>query len=504
MQSSTAVLDDKSETALKFRADIHLISPSSSLRAIEAALSQNPHLTSLPLPRAVVLGPQSLTLTTGTAEVLRTKEIQAIIKGDFIVLPCDIVCDIPGEAFINAWMTQQQEAFGNSDSPSQGPSIKGALGLWYQTTGAGGVKGEETDFLITTPLAQLPPSQPPSDLHSKLSRLVYSTTSATLKDITGDEGAFPLRHSLMCNRGRVKALRTYRDSHIYILPHWAIDLIKRNPEIDSISEDLIGLWAKSGWQSGLERKLGFPEVLNAISNQLKEPGATESLKIEQMSSTRPMKTSVQDLGGPTTSYQHSSAAPSSTSMTGAKSSLVPAVMALVQKDDSRLVRRVDTAALLLHVSLHLAKLDSVEDVGRAMSSPLAHQHKLAHQSSVAPKSTVTRGDCLLAENVTVEEKCVIKESVIGANCYIKSGSRINRCVLMDGVVVGEKCSLTGCILGRRSQVGRESVLRDCEVQDGNRIPEQSDAKGEKFMIFEGLEGSEGPGSDNGEGFEAVR
>lgn len=60
---------------------------------------------------------------------------------------------------------------------------------------------------------------------------------------------------------------------------------------------------------------------------------------------------------------------------------------------------------------------------------------------------------------------------------------------MDGIVVGEKAQLTGCILGRRSVIGRESVLRECEVQEGNVLGEGTEAKGEKFMIFEGLEGA---------------
>ena len=30
-------------------------------------------------------------------------------------------------------------------------------------------------------------------------------------------------------------------------------------------------------------------------------------------------------------------------------------------------------------------------------------------------------------------------------------------------------------------------MKDCEVQDGNVVPDETDAKNEKFMIFEGLD-----------------
>jgi translation initiation factor eIF-2B subunit gamma len=185
---------------------------------------------------------------------------------------------------------------------------------------------------------------------------------------------------------------------------------------------------------------------------------------------------------------------------------IPPILAYVHRvqPSAPLIRRVDTAKLLLAVSLSLAKLESVEDVGRQASSPFAHTSKVAYPAGIAQKTTVTRGDCLLAENATVEEKSVIKESVIGANCHIQKGSRLTRCVLMDGAVVGERCQLSGCIIGRRSKIGRESVLKDCEVQDGNVVPNESewpwhpvkfdlliefvaDAKDQQFMVFEGLD-----------------
>jgi translation initiation factor eIF-2B subunit gamma len=58
---------------------------------------------------------------------------------------------------------------------------------------------------------------------------------------------------------------------------------------------------------------------------------------------------------------------------------------------------------------------------------------------------------------------------------------------MDGVTVGPRTVLTGCIIGRRAKIGSECVLKDCEVQDGNVVPDETDAKNEKFMVFEGLD-----------------
>jgi bifunctional N-acetylglucosamine-1-phosphate-uridyltransferase/glucosamine-1-phosphate-acetyltransferase GlmU-like protein len=148
-------------------------------------------------------------------------------------------------------------------------------------------------------------------------------------------------------------------------------------------------------------------------------------------------------------------------------------LAYIHPKAGKLIKRVDTAPLLLNVSLQLAKLESIEAVGRDASSPFAHQAKVAYPEGIASRTTVTRPDCLLAENVTVEEKSAIKECVIGANCQIRQGAKLTRCVLMDGVVVGKGCKLTGCILGKRCEIGEESILTDCEVQENLFVEAQS-------------------------------
>jgi hypothetical protein len=44
---------------------------------------------------------------------------------------------------------------------------------------------------------------------------------------------------------------------------------------------------------------------------------------------------------------------------------------------------------------------------------------------IGGRCTVLNPDCLFAENIqTGEEKCVAKESVIGANCYVGNGAQL--------------------------------------------------------------------------------
>jgi translation initiation factor eIF-2B subunit gamma len=247
-------------------------------------------------------------------------------------------------------------------------------------------------------------------------------------------------------------LSSHRDAHIYFFPAWILDLINQNEELESIGEDVLGWWAKAGWQEGLSQKLHLDTILNSSdSNSAKNDTPTAEVDFEILSST-----------------YTKNIAPSAEE----KSKLIiPPLLAYVHlsqpsspETPAPLIRRADTGPLLLSISLQIAKLEAVDTAGKA-ASPFAHPTKVAHPEGIAARTTVTRPDCLLAENVIVEEKSSVKECVIGANSTISTGAKLLRCVVMDGVVVGKNCKLTGCILGRRSRIGDDSVLTDCEVQE---------------------------------------
>ncbi|RDW94470.1 hypothetical protein BP5796_00233 [Coleophoma crateriformis] len=487
-------------TGTNILADITLITPPSSSPAITAAMNTNPHLTGLPLPKPDILAPEGLDQNTGTAHIFRLPEVRAIVTGDFIVLPCDLVCELGGESLLETWMVKEAGLGGATGGGPEftGPKMalggerggrRGGLGVWYQTKG--GPKGEETDFIATSPLESsvVPPSR--SSLVPNVSTLVYSMPTDTLNDITEEKKSLPIRHSLVRNHSRIRMLSTHRDAHIYIFPAWIIDMINNNEHMDSIGEDVIGWWAKAGWQAGLADKLGLREVFSnsktveSDDNLLDNSHESDDIDFGSLSSTWTSK-----LGGD----------PTHASMVDAKSSTLPAdteivvppILAYVHPSTTPgpLIRRVDTAPLLLSISLQLAKLESIAEVGKDTASPFAHPSKVAYPEGIAPRCTVTRPDSLLAENVTVEEKSAIKECVIGANCQIKQGAKLTRCVLMDGVVVGKGCKLTGCVLGRRSEIGEDSILQDCEVQENLMVEAGTEDKNNKLMSSEGMEATE--------------
>ncbi|CAG7981762.1 unnamed protein product [Penicillium salamii] len=452
--------------------DVTLVTPPSSLAPLQAALRQNPHLTSLPTPS--VIAPKELEMTTGTAELLRLPEVQNCIKSDFLLLPCDLVCDLPGESLLEAWMVSGGEK-----------GRRSGLSMYYQTKDREeSVKGEATDFVAVAPLET---SEAPvvslSELRAQLSKVVLSMPMDTLKEKMENDKGFLMRHSLVDKHAHVKMLTSFRDAHIYILPKWVKDMARLNEQFQSVSEDLIGWWAKSEWQRGLSEKLKINEIFErkSRSHSVDEDVSHDGESLDGEGALE------EEINLPGMSTTKATSAPKSQIEESAETPDLPPLFAYVQRGTSPFVRRVDSSALLLSTSLRLAKLESIEEVGRVEASAFAHSSKIAYPQGVAQRCTVTKNDCLLDSNTTVEEKCVIKESCIGANVHIASGARLTRCLVMDGAVIGSRAQLTGCIVGRRSKIGRESVLKDCEIQDGNVVPDDTDAKNEKFMVFEGLD-----------------
>ncbi|KAI1004906.1 hypothetical protein K3495_g3310 [Podosphaera aphanis] len=458
--------------------NITLIAPHVSAPAITVALNTNPHLTSLPLPKPTILAPEALDQNTGTAAILRLPEVRELIRGDFIILPCDLVCELDGESLLESWMMRDTASLRGNVSKGEGfigsqMRRKGGLGVWYETKGETIVKGEETDFIATSPLQVGSVPSAKSSLQKHISKLVYSVPTDTLKDLVEVKKSFSIRHGLIRAHPQLRMLSSHRDAHIYIFPLWIMDLINRNERMDSIGEDVIGWWAKAGWQEGLGEKLGLEEIFPKS-----EPSTREEFL--ENNNINPLS-----LSTTWTSELRTTALPEPKSRLD-----VPPILAYLHPPKGKLIRRVDTAPLLLSVCLQLAKLESIEEVGKKASSPFAHQKKVAHPDGIAPRTTVMRPDCLIAENVAVEEKSSIKECIIGANCQIKTGAKLLRCLLMDGVVVGKGCKLTGCILGKRCEIGADSTLQDCEVQENLFVEAGTEDKNNKLMSSEGMEATE--------------
>ncbi|KAK4187618.1 nucleotide-diphospho-sugar transferase [Podospora australis] len=474
--------------------NITIVCPPSASQAIDTALKTNPFLTSLPFPRPDLLAPKDLDQNTGTAEILRLPELQSLVTTDFVVLPCDLVCELGADKLVQAWMVKSASLADliQDTRTSQGTHHSGGLSVYYQTKTATPIKGEETDFMASIPLPKNSSVLPAKgSLFPHLSKLVFSMPTDTLKDLLDEKKGFPVRHDLLEEYPRVKMVTSHRDAHIYIFPQWIMQFIKENEHLETIGEDVIGWWAKAGWQKGLATKLGLDEILRRPEGEKGDDhnGSTDTRKLHLEHKATAEPTTVVTIQTPHPKDTDKNPLESHDEKND-PSLAVPPVLAYTHPSTpgAPIIRRVDTTQLLLQISLQLAKLPSIEEVGSAeAASPFAHARKVAYPEGVKPRTTIAKADSLVADNVTVQEKTSIKECVIGANCQIGEGAKLSQCLLMDGVVIGKNCKLTKCVLGRRSELGEGCVLTDCEVQENLLVEPKTEAKEEKFMSSSGLE-----------------
>ncbi|RMZ88514.1 hypothetical protein DV736_g4255, partial [Chaetothyriales sp. CBS 134916] len=437
--------------------DITLITPPSSKDSLGAALAQNPHLTSLPSPSPNLLAPADLEHTTPTAELLRLPEVQKLIKRDFLLLPCDLVCHIPGETFIETYLTSlaglggiglaSDTGYGASKSEinflgGERSGRRGGLSIWYNTANREeSVKKEECDFMCTSKLDTQNCPQVPAKLATKdiglVRKLVWAMPMSELYDqIEEDKDkSWKIRQSLLTKHGSIKVLTQYRDAHIYLFPHWIKDFARLNEDFESVSEDLVGTLAKAEWRSPSYRsRFNLQKIFSTKSDRVEDQRPRGEIPIEEEVDLLSLSSTQTSLPAPPPQSTH------------------------------------HTTPLLLSVSLLLAKIPSTEEGSSAISTSTsksgslqyAHAQKIASTATVAPRVTISRSDSLIGPNSTIATQCVVK----------------NRSVVMDGSTIGDKCVLTGTVVGKKVKLGAKCVLTGCEVQDGNVLSEGVEGKGE--------------------------
>jgi len=344
-----------------------------------------------------------------------------------------------------------------------------------------------------------------------------------LWDQCEEDKSWKIRQSLLRKHGAIKCMTKYRDSHIYFFPYWVKDFAKLNDDFESVSEDLVGTWAKAEWRKPSYRaRFGARKIFSRKSGVERSDIPTHERPIEEeidllsLSSTQvtaqppsdspPTQRTARLASRVHADPDDSVLSPDDGSQAGDEGGpipLVPPILSYIlpSNSDAPLVRRVDTTPLLLSVSLSLAKLPSIEEslAAKTPISPFSHPSKVHATTTIAPRVTISRADTLIDSNSTIATQCVIKSSVIGASVAIGTGTRITGCVIMDGVTIGDKCVLTNTVVGKKVKVGSKCSLVGCEVQDGNVVVEGTEGKGEKYLVGgleDEIEGDEGMGFDD--------
>ncbi len=91
-------------------------------------------------------------------------------------------------------------------------------------------------------------------------------------------------------------------------------------------------------------------------------------------------------------------------------------------------------------------------------------------SSNLSGSVVFKGRSVIGEGTTIEEHVKFSENnIIGNNCIIKAGARIENSIIWDNVVIGENVSLDNCIIASNVKINPGISVEEDSVIGHDRI-----------------------------------
>jgi len=120
------------------------------------------------------------------------------------------------------------------------------------------------------------------------------------------------------------------------------------------------------------------------------------------------------------------------------------------------------------------------DVGSIDTYRQAHADILQGKVRVPAAGILKRTDqatVLIGDGAVIDEGVQISGNVvIGPNCHIGRGARLDECILWGKVQISEKAQLQGCILGTGCQVGSNSQMGEgtvigagCKIEPGQNL-----------------------------------
>ena len=101
-------------------------------------------------------------------------------------------------------------------------------------------------------------------------------------------------------------------------------------------------------------------------------------------------------------------------------------------------------------------------------------------TTVAASATIG-ADAVVDATCQLAEKSSVKLSAIDALCRIGKKCRVSGSVLMSGVVVEDECVLENVIVGPNAKIGSKSKLSNCYVEGGIVVPSKSVLKNETLI-----------------------
>ncbi|KAJ2747439.1 Translation initiation factor eIF-2B subunit gamma [Coemansia sp. BCRC 34301] len=327
---------------------------------------------------------------TESADALRLLAPQ--IKSDVIVVPCDLIVDVPAAHFLDMFRLRR-------------PAISTLFYEMMKSEGGGGSSEVRMDL-------------PCIGIDQPSSRLVL------VQDIDSKQAETSLPMLLVRRFPSMALSNKMCNSQIYVLQRWVLDYIVANPEISSIQDDLLPLFVQAQSQSSLLETRGISShLLSRPARHVDESdtsaqfGMPDGAGLGELDNSDPLK-----------------------------------VFAYVRRDG--IAGRADQVPLYCDLNCIVARITADTRVDE--SAVLAQQIQVGADSMVGPSSllgdrcsikrSVVGAHCIIGKNVKIINSVIMDHVTIG------DGVRIESCVVCKLAKIGDSAQLKDCEVGATSSV----------------------------------------------------
>ncbi|KAJ1771216.1 Translation initiation factor eIF-2B subunit gamma [Coemansia sp. RSA 1813] len=367
----------------------------------------------------------------GTADTLR--QLAPQIKSDVIVVPCDLIIDVPTTQFLDIFRMRR-------------PAIATMFFETMKSEGGGGSTKTNNSLPIVgidQPSSRLVFIQDIKNDESKESSTPMPIVQKARK--VKEDIAVPM--TLVRKFPSMAISGKMQDSHVYVLQRWVLDYILANPEITSLQDDLLPLFVDAQCN---------PDLCDE-KDILKHMRSYMGRRVDK------------DMAG-------QFGMPDGAGIGGIDGDSDDPLKVFAYVRRGGIAGRADQISRYCDLNSIVTKISLDKRV-----DPSA---KLAHQTQIGM-------DSMVGASSQLDERCLVKRSVVGAHCIIGKNVNIINSVIMDHVTIGDGVDIVSCVVCKLAKIGNKVQLRDCEIGATTSISDDVNLKGIAVPAGSGFSDDEG-------------
>lgn len=391
-------------------------------KLIAKTLSNNSHTHHLKEPIKINF---ILSKSAFTGELLQN-ELLDKINGDFVLLPCDFITDIPPQLFLDQYQNRDDSNI--------------AMSIYFKKSLDNMIDKKQThkkgDRLFTVYSENEHTSKQPILLD------IYS------KDEVTKNKYLQIRNHLLWKYPNCSISKKLVNSFIYFCSYEVVQLLSK--ESNDLN-DTTGSENKSNSTNRDSKPLKDQRVTSHIDSTSIRPSYLKKpnqLIKDQINTKTSISKLIRDLSR--RSWQHTSERET--------------ISIFILPEESTFIRSND--------------LNSYMEATRFILKIKGNSSNFV--TSSATSSTIG-ADSVVDSTVTLLEKSSIKLSSINALCTIGNKCRISGSILLNNVQVDDESSLENVIIGPNAKIGKKSKLTNCYVEGNYIIDLKSNFKNEVLL-----------------------